>query len=186
MQYIDLRPRATAPDPSFYRPSTAPSPQFQMDGSGGGQREIRERDWERNRSISRSISRSRSGLRSRAGEQERLRERIIDYDSDDEVDARIPRRYMAVEDDNTSTVYSFSPSRTPRGASTLVSRFAEDDSSEKTEEEARPRGEELLPKASHVFESQYIGESCLGGLHAARLTVVISTKVPNQPLFRWM
>ncbi len=177
MHYVGIRPQAVIPDPSLYRPLTSPLPPSQIDGSGDREREER---------VEERRSRSRSRDREREISRERDR-RHDDYDSDNDWRAPIIRRYEV----DSSPVYSFSPSRTSRGVSTQGSRYEEDNSSEKVEAEAGPRMEKRLPRASHafesqVFESQYTGESCLGGLHAANLTVVTNKKVQYPPLFQWM
>jgi len=175
-------------DPNLYSPS-------QIDGSGGTEREVRAEE-KKSRSRARvteqevRVEEIRSRSRSRDIERELSWERDSrhsDDNSDGEYRGPISRRYKVAEVDNDSSpVYSFTPSRTSRGVSVQGSRYEEDNSSEKVQVEARPRIEKRLPNASHVFESQYTGESCLGGPHAANLTVVTSTKVQYHPLFQWM
>lgn len=178
MHYIGVRPQAIVPDPSSYSLSTTPLPQSKIDD-----REVREE-----RVVIRHYQRSRSRSRERRSRsRERRPSSPYSSDSDDELDIRVRRHHEAViEDNSSSTVYSFSPSRASRSIPAQVGGLVEDDPSEKAEEEAGPPKEERRPKASHVFESRYTGESCLGGLHTAELTATISAKVKYQPLFRWM
>lgn len=46
-------------------------------------------------------------------------------------------------------------------------------------------GPGLRPIPSHVFQSQYVGDSCYGGYHSVKLTTTESATPDNQPHFRW-
>ncbi|KAI0097925.1 hypothetical protein GGR51DRAFT_577712 [Nemania sp. FL0031] len=113
------------------------------------------------------------------------------------------------EDNISSTVYSFTPSRMSRAASTQPNTHGDDESVDNGEEDANggsggggggdgvrngggvggsgsrkelDRGLRL----SCVFESQYSGDHTLGGSHGAKLTAVLSSRLKYKPLFRWL
>ncbi|GAB1317897.1 Mg2+ transporter [Madurella fahalii] len=147
---------------------------------------------------SRSRSRSRSRFRSRTPPAVIIENRVSEFSSDDDVEsaARYRRRNRVlrvdavagdVDETTSSTVYSFTPSRTSRAVSSYGSRAAEDELSGKEEDKtALPRDGHRLPRLWHIFESQYYGDYMQDGSHGAKLTAVLSAETKYQPLFRWL
>ncbi|RYO78437.1 hypothetical protein DL766_001500 [Monosporascus sp. MC13-8B] len=120
------------------------------------------------------------------------RGRYDDYE--DDLDIRVTRRRAIMEyvpgadrfeDTAPSTVYSFTPSRMSRAASTQPSTHADNEPSEKDEEDANGGGGgarkeiDYAPRLSYVFESQYSGDHTLGGSHGVKLTANEATRVPD-------
>ncbi|KAF3762955.1 putative Mg2+ transporter [Cryphonectria parasitica EP155] len=218
MHFISMQPQLGMPDPSLMGSSTALLPGVPLSSlSNSGARASRSRSRSRQRSRRRSpvdlraYSRSnRSRSRSRSAGDRRQRSRtpppppspprsipvIINrrgrFDDDDD----------EFEDNSSSTVYSFTPSRMSRAASTQPSStHAEDKPFEKDEDDANGGGDGIRSsgggqglrkepdrglRLSHILESWYDGDHTLGGSHGAKITAVQSSRLKYQPLFRWL
>lgn len=98
-----------------------------------------------------------------------------------------PSRGYGYTENDSSTVYSFSPTRAPRAPSSSRTDKSDSEEVEKSEnssilhENAASR-----VRATYVFESQYTGESRLGDPHTVKLSVQRTTAVKQKHLFRWM
>lgn len=90
-------------------------------------------------------------------------------------------------ENDSSTVYSFSPTRTSRALSSSPTSKADDEEVEKSENGSASQ-ENGIPRirATYVFESRYTGESRLGDPHTVKLSVQRTTAVKQKHLFRWM
>lgn len=86
-----------------------------------------------------------------------------------------------------STVYSFSPTRTSRAPSSSPTTKADEQEVEKSENgSALQKNGISRNRATYVFESRYTGESRLGDPHTVKLSVQRTTAAKQKHLFRWM
>jgi hypothetical protein len=124
------------------------------------------------------------------------------YDDQDEILEETVRRILrrvredpgygtGAEDAASSTVYSFTPSRMSRAASTQPGGQSDGELPENSEHDAATASTDARTepdrglRLSHVIQSQYNGDHMQGGSHGVKLTTVLSSRPRNQPLFRW-
>lgn len=90
-------------------------------------------------------------------------------------------------ENDSSTVYSFSPTRASRAPSSSLNAKSGDEEGEKSENgSASQENGVSRVRATYVFESRYTGESRLGDPHTVKLSVQKTTAVKQKHLFRWM
>jgi hypothetical protein len=88
---------------------------------------------------------------------------------------------------DSSTVYSFSPTRASRAASSSRTAQTDEEEAEKSENgSASQESGASRVRATYVFQSRYTGESRLGDPHTVKLSVQRTTAVKQKHLFRWM
>jgi hypothetical protein len=127
------------------------------------------------------------------------------YDDDESIDVHVrrvlnrdreardyPPDASGFDDAASSTVYSFTPSRMSRAASTQPSRYTDDELPETDDHDAGSGGVNVRKepdralRLSHIIQSQYNGDHTLGGSHGVKLTAVLSSGLKSQPLYRWL
>lgn len=127
----------------------------------------------------------------------RIRFEDEDYGSDSDlsvpVEKVIPRswqtsnRGLGYTQNDSSTVYSFTPTRASRAPSSSNTAKTDEEEAEKSENgsTSQESGASRI-RATYVFESRYTGESRLGDPHTVKLSVQRTTAVKQKHLFRWM
>ncbi|KAG6354803.1 hypothetical protein INS49_003884 [Diaporthe citri] len=90
-------------------------------------------------------------------------------------------------ENDSSTVYSFFPTRASRAPSSSRTAKTDDEEVEKSENGSvsQESGASRV-RATYVFESRYTGESRLGDPHTVKLSVQKTTAVKQKHLFRWI
>lgn len=127
----------------------------------------------------------------------RIRFEDEDYGSDSDlslpVEKAIPRswhtfgRGTGYTQNDSSTVYSFYPTRASRAPSSSNTAQTDEEEAEKSENgSASQESGASRIRATYVFESRYTGESRLGDPHTVKLSVQRTTAVKQKHLFRWM
>lgn len=211
------QPHLGVPGPSLVDLSTAPpldAPASSLPNSPRARsRAYRGPSVRRARARSQSSSNGESRYMSRTPSPQRTLDGLDGLDDsddfgdldnlDDDLDRRIERRRVGRDlfnggepgDNPFPTIYSFTPSRISRAASTQPRTHSDDEPLENEDEtnagggdgggpQRGPDRDHPAPRLSHVFESQYSGDHTLGGSHGAKLTAVMSTPT-HHPLFRW-
>ncbi|KAH8773746.1 putative Mg2+ transporter [Diaporthe sp. PMI_573] len=88
---------------------------------------------------------------------------------------------------DSSTVYSFSPTRASRATSSSRTAQTDEEEAEKSENgSASQESGASRVRATYVFQSRYTGESRLGDPHTVKLSVQRTTAVKQKHLFRWI
>lgn len=204
------------PRPEAYHTRPPPSPQQQTRyvqavetsaegdrwSTGQGTRFIVNEDISRPRisETPRPRSPSPTGVgrrRSSKTHSRRIRFEDEDYGSDSDlsvpVEKLIPRswhtsnRGFGYTQNDSSTVYSFAPTRASRAPSSSRTANTDEEETEKSENglTSQESGVSRI-RATYVFESRYTGESRLGDPHTVKLFVQRTTAVKQKHLFRWM
>jgi len=215
MQFISVPPQPSMPEPGHIGLSTGPLPSVRQRSRSRRRTSVDSKEYTRSKSHSRSRpfrERRQSDSAYDPSDRERGRapspspvriarhDHYDNYDSDSDVDIRVRTRRRRIseyvpytdgfDDTASSTIYSFTPSRMSRAASTQPGIHSDDELPGKEEADADggdPRKDlDRTLRLSHIFESLYSGDQILGGSHSVKLTAVSNSKLKYQPLFRWL